>query len=140
MAGTLGINLNPLVEKNEIVENSLIKVLAYDQYQLDGKLRIHIKEVSLVGTHPGHTFGNPVDPTTVETLEDMGIREGNWKDIQADSLQKLYSCNYPVSNQAKDTRIPRTGWSVEEHGTGPAPKCTFIPAIGKQFEDCSSCQ
>jgi hypothetical protein len=144
MSGTIAEDLNSFVEEHPIVENSLVKILAYEQYQLDGKARIHVTEMSFVGAHPGHAFGNPTETSGPVVLNSVGITEEGTAGDRSnkspdDGLQKLYSCYYPMDQQAKDTKIPRIGWLVEDTGTYPAPTCTWIPATGKQFGDSSTC-
>ena len=45
----------------EIVVNTLIKVLEYEKYLLDGRVALKIHRVSLISQDPGHRFGNPID-------------------------------------------------------------------------------
>ena len=148
MTGTLAEDLSSLCEEQQIVENSLLKILAYEQYQLDNKQCLHVTDLSFVGAHPGHTLGNPVKismPLVVAPVgtETLGGPEGDKLSSSSasdDGLQKLYSCHYPMDQQPKDTKIPRTGWTVEDDGVDPPPTCTWIPATGKRFGgDASTC-
>jgi hypothetical protein len=43
------------------------------------------------------------------------------------NLLKLYSCHYPVSAKPIDSKIQRTGWTVDSHGVTPSPKCRWMP-------------
>ena len=114
----------------------LIKVLACDAYELDGRQWVHVKEVSIIGAFPGCRLGDPVG---VRVLEDLDGPAPSSLDNDGNGLQKLYSCYYPVDQQAKDSKIPRSGWNVEEFGLEPAPRCTLIPATLRQFGDISAC-
>ncbi|CAB9511071.1 BACK [Seminavis robusta] len=131
MSGTLAEDLTKLVQDGLIQEFSLVKVLACDAYELGGRQWVHVKEVSIIGACPGCPLG---DPTGVRVLEDL---EGTSLDNAG--LQKLYSCYYPVDQQAKDSKIPRKGWNVEEFGVEPVPRCTLIPATSRRFGDLSTC-
>lgn len=134
MAGDLTTDF---VENGQIVENSLIKVLRYDQYEFGGKQSIHVLELSVVSAHPGHQLGNPLEilsTTTENPKEDVAH-----DDLTNNGLQKLYSCYYPTNQQALDSKIPRTGWNMEESGIDPPPRCTWIPATSRRFGDLSRC-
>jgi hypothetical protein len=137
MSGTLAQELTKLVEDRQIQQFSLIKVLACDAFEMDGRQWVHVREVSLVTAHPACRLGDPVE---VEDLaESMGAASSSNSHQDSNGLQKLYSCYYPTDQQAKDSRIPRTGWNVEESGTEPAPRCTLIPATNRRFGDISAC-
>jgi hypothetical protein len=45
------------------------------------------------------------------------------------NLLKLYSCHYPVSAKPIDSKIQRTGWTVDSHGCKPSPKCRWMPGL-----------
>jgi hypothetical protein len=53
--------------------------------------------------------------------DDSGI------DTSQQNLLKLYSCHYPVSAKPIDSKIQRTGWTVDSHGYAPSPKCRWMP-------------
>jgi hypothetical protein len=141
MAGTLAQELTALVEEGQIQQFSLIKVLACDAYEMDGRQWVHVREVSLVTAHPACQLGGPVEVRVLEDLADYIDTTTGSGSSQDDNngLQKLYSCYYPTDQQARDSKIPRTGWNVEESGTEPAPRCTLIPATTHRFGDISAC-
>lgn len=131
------------VEDEQLVENSLVKVLAYDLYNFEGKNRIHILDLNCKA-HPGHRLGKPVEmltPASVDHSSDMALSGRQYSSYSDDNdgLQKMYSCYYHMDKQAKDSKIPRTGWKVEENGMTPAPRCTWIPATVRRFGDISRC-
>jgi hypothetical protein len=141
MAGTLAQELNTLVEEGQLQQFSLVKILACDAYEMDGRQWLHVREVSLVTAHPACQLGDPVEVFVLEDLADSidPNPESDNSHHDNNGLQKLYSCYYPTDQQAKDSKIPRTGWNVEESGTEPAPRCTLIPATTRQFGDISPC-
>ena len=132
-----------MVDDEQLVENSLVKVLAYNLYHFEGKNRIHILDLNCKA-HPGHRLGKPVEmsiPATDDRNRDMALagRHDSSNSDDNDGLQKMYSCYYHMDKQAKDSKIPRTGWKVEENGVTPAPRCTWIPATVRRFGDISRC-
>jgi len=127
MSGTLDKSLDELVEKGEIAENSVVKVLDFSVYHNDKLFTgIRINQISVVNGNPGQSFGSPV-----------GLEESNGGDdsgASQDRLQNLYSFRRPVDlAEAKRTKIPRRGWQVDKDGEGTGPVCTWIPA-GAQAE------
>ena len=121
--------LSRLAMNKQIQQNTLVKILSHKIYEWEGKQQIHVVDLSLVAAHPGHRLGNPVE---FDEASFSGSNDG-------DGFQKLYSCYYPLEQQAKDSRIPRTGWQLEDHGSEPAPTCSWIPATTKSFGDISPC-
>ena len=129
-----------MAEAQQIVPNSLVKVLAYDLYEFQGKTKIHVLDV-LKSAHPGHRLGNPREVLPAKDDHDLSSVRNSQNDSSNDDdgLQKLYSCYYPLDKQAKDSKIPRTGWQIEQNGAAPAPRCTWIPATFRRFGDISRC-
>ena len=123
-----------MVANEQIQQFSLIKVLACDKYEFDGTQHVHVMEVSFVSAHPGHRLGNPVKVGGLADFEGPNASH----DTSDDGLQKLYSCYYPMGQQAKDSKIPRSGWGIEARGVEPAPRCTWIPATTRNFGDMSN--
>jgi hypothetical protein len=131
MQGTLATALATLVRNDEIGENSVIKVLEFGLYQLDGHAAVHITKASIVSSNPGQCFGEPVSINEFPLAKETETYDSQSSDGHIGSLQSLYSCKYHVDLQAKDTKIPRSGWSVDDQGIGPDPTCVWIPAVAK---------
>jgi hypothetical protein len=134
MQGTLATALASLVRNDEVGGNSVIKVLEFGLYQLDGHAAVHIHKASIVTSNPGQCFGDPVCINASPVEKGTQIYDSQSTEDRTGSLQSLYSCNYHVDFQAKDTKIPRSGWSVDDHGIGPDPTCVWIPAVAKACE------
>jgi len=135
--GTLATSLNSLVESNELIGNSVIKVLQYSLYEIEGYAAIHVTAVSIVSSNPGQCFGSPVSISDPATQVTKAKAQSEGDSDHPGGLQSLYSCNYHVDFQARDTTIPRSGWSVEDDGIGPEPTCVWIPAVTKDAHSSS---
>jgi hypothetical protein len=61
VTATLGPALILSLRNKELVQNSLLKVVQYEKYLLDGRVVLRIHKVSLISQDPGHRFGNPID-------------------------------------------------------------------------------
>jgi hypothetical protein len=122
MAGTLATAWNSMVESKEVLARSICKILQYGLYEIDGTVCIHIREMSIVTTNPGQRFGRPIP------LEEA---DGYSREHQSENLLSLYSCTHPRVQGAKDIKVPRTGWQVDDQGDGPVPSCTWMPPLRK---------
>lgn len=139
ITGTFAPELTEMVKEQQIVTNSLVKVLTYNMYEYEGKQKIHVLDVSLVSADPGHRLGNPMELLSSTLTASLRNDDDGNTNSDDDGLKKLYSCYYPMDQQAKDSKIPRTGWTMEQDGAAPAPRCTWIPATFRRFGDLSRC-
>jgi hypothetical protein len=122
MNGTLSSSVLPLYENQDIAAYSVIQILEFGLYEMEGNAGIHIMKASVVRNNPGLLFGNPVslDKNHSESPATMSSAGGT------NGLQTLYSCKCPA--KFKDIMVPHTGWQVEDHGASPGPTCLWIPA------------
>jgi BTB/POZ domain len=150
-------HLRELIQRGDLVENSIIQVLDFGLYLTDRSDNsgsnsinsscccLHIQRISIVNANPGQEFGTPRpfvyqgavgnnSNNNNETTTGSGhssVASGSYGErvLGTGGIQNLYTCTYPLDRQAKDTKIPRTGWLVAEHGQGPSPGCTWIPGV-----------
>ena len=131
MSATLSNSLAPLLETGEISKHSIVQVLEFRLHQpVDESCYVHITKVSVIMASPGNQFGNPV-PGHEAKVDFSSFRAVDFQDDDTDGarLRNLYSCSYPsLSSMSFNTKIPRTGWDIDEHGCSPSPSCTWIPA------------
>ena len=129
-----------LEESNEIGPCTLLKVLEYGLYSMDGCASIHVTKVSVVNSNPGQCFGDPQPiPKTDEALLSLVLDTCNPVVVHKNPVELLYSCSKPVDPRERDSPCPRSGWKTEEeHGMDPCPTVAWIPAATSTTTTTSS--
>lgn len=127
LQATLSSSIQSLLEQQEIVDTTVIKVLEFGLYQLEDRTAIHLNNVSVVNSNPGHVFGEPIDLTASTAADANG--NGAEDETGDATVKTLYACDAPAdSGPDRHSPVPVSGWQVEEHGVAPSPTCTWMPA------------
>lgn len=147
--GTLAQPLRQLVESEEIRTLSVVKILEFGLYERGDPscAHIHISKLAIVISTAAYRFGNPshLPPMShgkespITTLFDQldgshfYTEKGKVEqDGLSNGLRQLYSCTYSGDNQSVgsgiifSTKIPSSGWKVEQHGSEPSPHCDWL--------------
>lgn len=125
---------------------------------------IHVIKASVVTTAPLHPFGEPfplevynnrqhsMSSLPVSLVDGVGTMTFS-DDCTHQSLQNLYICRCPIENKMETdvvttscdfvsslngSNIPRSGWTLGDHGIHPVPTCTWIPVVKRTRDNSSS--
>jgi hypothetical protein len=149
ITATMAPKLLSSTRSGEIVQSTLIKVLKFEKYVSDGRVALQLNKLSIISQDPGQRFGNPSfyydvfdekdeddgqpiisSDTPIETqiCHELMQRQDAVVSKDVQTLLELYSCQYPLKEKPIDSKIPRTGWQIDSHGTFPGPRCRWIPA------------
>jgi len=137
---TFAASVQTFFEEEEIEDYSVIKVLEFGLYLIDGLTGMHVTKLSVVNCNPGQQFGNPVGTSITPEDDAEAYGDDSHSDATVSNvagLYSLYSCNAEVKLVGGNTAgaggsdvlpVPRSGWNVEGHGVAPSPTCTWLPA------------
>jgi len=130
---TLSNEVGALVENGKIFAHSVVKVIDFSVYQDVEQNRscVHLKHLAVVSDSCAR-FGNPLSIDVLSSFHEDNQEKAfsgfnvRSEDDHDDGTQRLYSCHCESSTRPKTSLIPKSGWSVDDHGQDPPPTCHWM--------------